>query len=446
MSYTVSRDNSTADIFDLAEIVGGVEDRVAGYNTESKKVGGGGGNLDTKTCDTLTTADSRKPLGLNSFQRQSLEWDNVNDFGNLINSSVVTSSTFTTPPMDSKSESRLKPGHPNIGRLDDIGNPSLFTTISPKRGHPGLGKLEEASYSSSHLTSGLSSRIGNEVEVQEYQPESHSIRQETTEFSKNPQKLESEGIMGVVPLGSVPGQPLYGQGLPSLGDMSKLSGRNMMGLDANSASRNPFTPGASTSLPFYQMTDDHLYMESASNLTLSSKDKDMENPKCAVTLENVMLGDHKSICSEIGGGGGPWRDILEEMAGNLSGEFGAATSDVFDGAGDRRNNMADGMLERGGTFSENTENMMAGPKSFEIQNQRKKRDFELEAALQNLTSDEVEQRRARMFGEESLTCYGRRQERGGSVTSNGFDSPGNVLHPLLRMINIELNYLMQIIC
>merc|ERR1719225_1623144 len=138
MSYTVSRDNSTADIFDLAEIIGGVENRVAGY-TESKKVGGGGGNLDTKTCDTLTTADSRKPLGLNSFQGQSLEWDNTNDIGNIINSSMVASSTFTAPPMDSKSDSRTKPGHPNIGRLDDMGNPNLFTTISPKRGHPGLG-------------------------------------------------------------------------------------------------------------------------------------------------------------------------------------------------------------------------------------------------------------------------------------------------------------------
>ena len=134
-SYTVSRDNSTADIFDLAEIVGGVEDRVSGY-TEPKSIGGGG-NLDTKTCDTLTTADSRKPLGLNLFQGPSLEWDNASDFGNLANPTMITSSTFTSSTMDSKLDSAIKPGHPNIGRLDNMGNSNLFTTISPKRGHPG---------------------------------------------------------------------------------------------------------------------------------------------------------------------------------------------------------------------------------------------------------------------------------------------------------------------
>ena len=58
------------------------------------------------------------------------------------------------------------------------------------------------------------------------------------------------------------------------------------------------------------------------------------------------------------------------------------------------------------------------------ENKGKRRDFELEAALQNLTSDEVEQRRIRMFGEEPLTYHGSRLERGESITSNGFDSPG----------------------
>ena len=136
------------------------------------------------------------------------------------------------------------------------------------------------------------------------------------------------------------------------------------------------------------------------------------------------LGSPAERRQEGNGGGGPWRDILEEMAGNLSGEFGVATSDVFDGSGDKRNDLDDGVSDHGSIRSDNLQNLIDGPKSFEMKPKGKRRDFELEAALQNLTSDEVEQRRARMFGEESLTYHGRRLERVDSITSNGFDSPG----------------------
>ena len=418
-SYTVSRDNSTADIFDLAEIVGGIEDRVSG-KTEKRAIGGGG-NLDTKTCDTLTTADSRKPLGLSTFQGPSLEWDNTSDFSNLTNPAMVTSSTFTTQAIDSKLDSGNKPGHPNIGRLDNIGNSNLFTTISPKRGHPGLGKSEPPVLKGINLTSDLDIKGGKYMEELEH--ESQLIGKESSTFPKNQPSFGNERMLGSVPLGSVPGQGLYDPGLTSLGDMSKLNSRNIIGYEEKNGSRKDLASGVSSSLPFYQMTDDHLYMESSQGLTLSSKENEMEDPKCAVTLQNVMLGDHKSICSEIGGGGGPWRDILEEMAGNLSGEFGVATSDVFDGSSDLRN-MDDGVSKSGGILPEKMENVMDGPKSFEMKPKGKRRDFELEAALQNLTSDEVEQRRIRMFGEEPLTYHGSRLERGDSITSNGFDSPG----------------------
>ena len=181
----MSRDNSTADIFDLAEIVGGVEDRVSGY-TDPKPIGGGG-NLNTKTCDTLTTADSRKPLGLNSFQGPSMEWDNTSDFGNLVNPSIITSSTFTAPGMDSKLDSGNKLGHPNIGRLDNMGNSNLFTTISPKRGHPGLGKLEQQSFGGEILKSEIDIKRFDFMEKREYSPESRSVGTENIRFSNDSQ-------------------------------------------------------------------------------------------------------------------------------------------------------------------------------------------------------------------------------------------------------------------
>jgi hypothetical protein len=165
-------------------------------------------------------------------------------------------------------------------------------------------------------------------------------------------------------------------------------------------------------------------MESASNLTISNSKR---NENCAgVTLENVMLGDPKTICSEIGGGGGPWRDILEEMAGNLSGEFGAATSDVLDGLSDRKYHKADGMSRNGSNLTDELGNMRSDPICLELQENNQHEQFsEIEAALQNLTPADVEQRRARTFGGGATNYYAHRYNRGNSIASDGFDSPGN---------------------
>ena len=55
---------------------------------------------------------------------------------------------------------------------------------------------------------------------------------------------------------------------------------------------------------------------------------------------------------------------------------------------------------------------------------------ELEATLQNLTPAEVEQRRSRMFGLGTTGNYGHRY-RMDSIASDGFDSPGNMILPII---------------
>ena len=65
---------------------------------------------------------------------------------------------------------------------------------------------------------------------------------------------------------------------------------------------------------------------------------------------------------------------------------------------------------------------------------------EIEAALQNLTPDDLEQRRAKMFGLASSDRYGRRYTRGESITSDGFDSPGKLIRSQVHGITLLVHY------
>ena len=101
---------------------------------------GCGGNLETKTCDTLTTADSRKPLGLPEYHlalsqsgiTTEIENDIVPKCSSLSNSSMSLERKETSLPIF---------GHPEIGSLSNYPNPNMYSTFSPRRSHPGFEQL-----------------------------------------------------------------------------------------------------------------------------------------------------------------------------------------------------------------------------------------------------------------------------------------------------------------
>ena len=449
---------------------------------------GCGGNLETKTCDTLTTADSRKPLGLPEYHlalsqsgiTTEIENDIVPKRCSLSNSNMSLDRNENSLPIF---------GHPEIGSLSNYPNPNMYSTFSPRRSHPGL---EQLPLTDNRQSNTFAPSI-DEMQLKgsyNMPPESGTHNIQTVGQLSAPSitassRADDVGQLGYVPFASVPGQfPKNDRDLQTVGQLSAPSiaagnrandigqlgyvpfgsvpGRfqkNEGGLEKPEGQENQddepltrhitslntdtFNQGAfedvPDNMPYYHLTDDHLYMESASSLT-TPYSKNTESQNNAKTLDNVMLGDPKSICSEIGGGGGPWRDILEEMAGSLSGEYYdniMVSSDNYNNLGGKKRLKADGMSEHENLLDESHEVLKTDFKLSRRQGEEQRAKFtEIEAALQNLTPDDLEQRRAKMFGLASSDRYGRRYTRGESITSDGFDSPGKLVKSQVHGITL----------
>ena len=446
-SYTVSRDNSTSDIFDFAEMYGKQNERKS--NTCVQAVGCGG-NLETKTCDTLTTADSRKPLGLPEYHLASLQSGITTEIENDI---VPKRCSLSNSNMSLERNENSLPifGHPEIGSLSNYANPNMYSTFSPRRSHPGF----EQSPLTDNRQSNTFAPLIDEMQLKgsyNMPPESETHNIQTVGQLSAPSIVAGDrandiGQLGYVPFGSVPGQFQKKEGGLEKPEGQEIQDDEPLTRHITSLNSDTFNQGAfddvPDNMPYYHLTDDHLYMESASSLT-TPYSKNTESQNNAKTLDNVMLGDPKSICSEIGGGGGPWRDILEEMAGSLSGEYYGnimASSDNYNNLGGKNRLKADGMSEHENLMDESREGLKKDFKSSRKQGEEQRAKFtEIEAALQNLTPDDLEQRRARMFGITSSDRYGRRYERGESITSDGFDSPGKFIRSHVHGVNLVLQY------
>ena len=411
----------------MPEFVGGISERVSGL--PEVKAMGCGGQLETKTCDTLTTANSRKTLQLPEYLDPfSLSEDAIDVEKDKMGVNP-TSDSLTS--LTSTKERPYNLGHPKIGELGSLGDPNLYTTISPRRGHPGLGQFVQNDYHISNASSILNETWEPSVAAHDVEKDLDIVEIQTIGQLKEPTKNlylpQANGPLASIPLGSVPGNPLIDKmGVTSSNIVKGSNTAVLPGHIPNLATTHDNirrSEDITGTTPYYHLTDDHLYLESASSLTISSDEKKLENHHAAVTLENVMLGDPKSICSEIGGGG-PWRDILEEMAGNLSGEFGVATSDIYNELGDcKPHHKADGMSENGRTIADK---LKADPRSFDLNLHERRQFSELEETLQNLRPAEVEHRRTRMFGGGSTNYYDPRYKINESIASDGFDSPGKV--------------------
>ena len=451
-SYTVSRDNSTSDIFDFAEMYGKQNERKS--NTCVQAVGCGG-NLETKTCDTLTTADSRKPLGLPEYHLASLQSGITTEIENDI---VPKRCSLSNSNMSLERNENSLPifGHPEIGSLSNYPNPNMYSTFSPRRSHPGFEQLPLTDNRQSNTFAPLIDEMQLKGSYN-MPPESETHNIQTVGQLSAPSIVAGDrandiGQLGYVPFGSVPGQFQKNEGGLEKPEGQEIQDDEPLTRHITSLNSDTFNQGAfddvPDNMPYYHLTDDHLYMESASSLT-TPYSKNTESQNNAKTLDNVMLGDPKSICSEIGGGGGPWRDILEEMAGSLSGEYYGnimASSDNYNNLGGKNRLKADGMSEHENLMDESHEGLKKDFKSSRKQGEEQRAKFtEIEAALQNLTPDDLEQRRARMFGITSSDRYGRRYERGESITSDGFDSPGKLIRSHVHGVNLVLQYLFLVV-